>query len=515
MKRNLSKTDALDVIDLTLDDEDDVNGGRSVVARLPTKRPRTDDTPSPPGNSDKGANLLPQSSSRTHGNHFGPAGFGRGSSRATATRFGRGRHSFNNRDSDLKSGKRKRPSSPTDEAQGRPGSGFQAGAASSRSEFSFAEDVFPSPDVFSHPSSQFRRARIPDPEHFRIVAGYLAQQIPDSIIHTERKYEKLTLSVVHEFRRGQQTLPTMMQKIDLWNEIYRVVSLEFDCGLFIFGSTFNGFGGAGCDVDMCLFIDGAQFHPPRQKLDIVRNLLRKHCSNFIRDGIQMVPAKVPILKFRDSVGNFEVDLSVDNPTSIRNTHLLFNYAKLDYRVRPLVVAVKMWAKKHNINEARFQTLSSYALTLMVINYLQCGVKPKVLPSLQDLHTPTFNHESDIFRLDYTFATSFPSENTQSTGSLLAGFFRHYARNFDPDRDVASVRLGKLLSIRECEDYARRAKKSPGQWRARLCLEEPFDRTNAARAVCSDEQFRRICYHFKKTSDFLERNKFTNITIRDL
>ena len=41
-----------------------------------------------------------------------------------------------------------------------------------------------------------------------------------------------------------------------------------------------------------------------------------------------------------------------------------------------------WAKEHGINEARFQTLSSYSLTLMVLHYLQSGVFPPVLPSLQ-------------------------------------------------------------------------------------------------------------------------------------
>ena len=35
------------------------------------------------------------------------------------------------------------------------------------------------------------------------------------------------------------------------------------------------------------------------------------------------------------------------------------------------------------------------------------------------------------------------------------------------------------------------KLSPGQWRAHMLLEEPFDRTNAARAVCNEAQFDKI------------------------
>ena len=43
---------------------------------------------------------------------------------------------------------------------------------------------------------------------------------------------------------------------------------------------------------------------------------------------------------------------------------------VDSRVKPMVVLVKKWAKTHGINDASQGTLSSYALTLMVIHYLQ-------------------------------------------------------------------------------------------------------------------------------------------------
>lgn len=82
-------------------------------------------------------------------------------------------------------------------------------------------------------------------------------------------------------------------------------------------------------------------------------------------------AKVPILKFRDSQYGFEVDLNCNNAVGIRNTHLLHCYARLDWRVRPLIIIVKLWAQANNINDAKNMTISSYSLALMVINYLQC------------------------------------------------------------------------------------------------------------------------------------------------
>jgi len=241
----------------------------------------------------------------------------------------------------------------------------------------------PSADVFSHPSPAFRQRLCPDPAHFKPVAAMLARPVNlQFAMQGAGRWTRLTEDMVNLFNSRQQRTDTMEQKIALWTEIYRAVRTDMDAGLFVFGSTFNGFGAEGCDIDMCLFPQGPAVSD-KQWLTRVRSLLQRHCSHFIKGRIELISAKVPILKFYDRAGGLEVDLSVNNPTSIRNTHLLFCYSQADYRVRPLVLAVKLWAKEHGINEARFQTLSSYSLTLMVLHYLQSGVFPPVLPCLQE------------------------------------------------------------------------------------------------------------------------------------
>ena len=59
-------------------------------------------------------------------------------------------------------------------------------------------------------------------------------------------------------------------------------------------------------------------------------------------------------------------MSVNNPVCIRNTNLLYVYSQLDWRVRPLVVAIKAWAKAKGINEARNLTMSSYLISLILL-----------------------------------------------------------------------------------------------------------------------------------------------------
>ena len=144
-------------------------------------------------------------------------------------------------------------------------------------------------------------------------------------------------------------------------------------------------------------------------------------------------------------------MSVNNPVCIRNTNLLYVYSQLDWRVRPLVVAIKAWAKAKGINEARNLTMSSYLISLMVVHFLQCGVDgPPVLPSLQALHPDVFHPDSYIFDLPFTesplpFAHS--SQNTKSLGELFGEFFAYYNAKFDFSKDVGSVRTGKRLDNR--------------------------------------------------------------------
>lgn len=51
--------------------------------------------------------------------------------------------------------------------------------------------------------------------------------------------------------------------------------------------------------------------------------------------------------------------------------LIFYTFTVDWRVRPLVLVIKLWAQHHDINNAKDMTISSYSLVLMVIHFLQC------------------------------------------------------------------------------------------------------------------------------------------------
>ena len=89
---------------------------------------------------------------------------------------------------------------------------------------------------------------------------------------------------------------------------------------------------------------------------------------------------MPLIRYNDAETGLEVDFLVNNPLGIINSDLIFKYSQVDQRFHIMNVYLKHWAKHFKIIGASNQFLSSYALTLMIIAYLQ-STKPFVLPCL--------------------------------------------------------------------------------------------------------------------------------------
>ena len=120
------------------------------------------------------------------------------------------------------------------------------------------------------------------------------------------------------------------RKIDLWNIFDRLLSNEYGYSTHVFGSTINGFGCRKSDMDICVF-------PTRDKhcnknsvafLGELRRLLKRKCGHFLHSNIELIAAKVPILKMYDHVNQIEIDLSCANTEAVRNSHLLMWYSQV-------------------------------------------------------------------------------------------------------------------------------------------------------------------------------------------
>ncbi|VDM47624.1 unnamed protein product [Toxocara canis] len=289
---------------------------------------------------------------------------------------------------------------------------------------------------------------------------------------------------------------TLGRKLHLRDMLYCCVSQIFPmCGLYMVGSSLNGFGTDSSDMDLCLMISHRELNQQTDAmivLEMVRGALMKVAS--IREHT-LIPAKVPILrlKFTNPFDEMTVDLNVNNSVAIRNTHLLYYYSLFDWRVRPLVSVIKEWAKRRGMNSANRSTFTSYSLVLMVIHYFQCGVSPPVLPSLQMLYPTRFDRRSDVCKLDMSLPLDPPPEDvwpfseTSTLSELLIGFLEYYALNYL--RDAISVRLGKKVD-RAVVARQRSQFNNMAQWNY-ICIEEPFTLSNTAHSIHSQMAFDAI------------------------
>ncbi|KAL7639026.1 UNVERIFIED_CONTAM: hypothetical protein RMT77_010560 [Armadillidium vulgare] len=329
--------------------------------------------------------------------------------------------------------------------------------------------------------------------------------IPPELLKNS-EWDGLSHQVWSMFNKHQQLDCTFRAKMELRQRISHVIwNVLPMCRLFVVGSSLSGFGANSSDVDMCLMVTPRDLDQ-RNEAQAVLRLLQRELNNcgFV-EKMELITAKVPILKFRDLRTKIDVDLNCNNSVGIRNTHLLNAYSQLDWRVRPLVLVVKLWAQHHHINNAKDMTISSYSLVLMVIHYLQYGLEVPLLPCLHKAFPDKFSPSNHVFRMPVTERMPlFVSNNKQTLGELFLGFLEYYAHKFMFIENSISIRTGGILPTDECR-YVRTRKNDSRMWKY-LCIEEPFDLTNTARSVYDELVFEKVRNVFKDSCKLLKESK---------
>ncbi|XP_067935578.1 terminal uridylyltransferase 4-like [Watersipora subatra] len=243
--------------------------------------------------------------------------------------------------------------------------------------------------------------------------------------------------------------------------------------LCLYGSSGNGFGSAGSDLDICMTLAGTESLDTGHTKRIIMTVASALSSiDHLKDILPLAQAKVPIIKFHSTKYNLEADLSLYNVLAQRNTQLLRRYSQIDPRVRPLGYCIKEFAKNCDIGDASKGSLSSYAYVLLLIYYLQ-QCDPPVLPVLQELYEGdkipeelvegwnTWYYDGNNEQL----AKVWPAygKNDQDLAQLWIGFLDFFAQHFDYKTSVVSIR------------YAKKMSKFEKLWNSdTLAIEDPFD-----------------------------------------
>ncbi|EFX73198.1 hypothetical protein DAPPUDRAFT_325455 [Daphnia pulex] len=274
------------------------------------------------------------------------------------------------------------------------------------------------------------------------------------------------------------------------------LSLEFPgCCLHLFGSSVTGLAFRN-DSDLDIFLEipaNDEGHAEadaslsndeltdEKKREYMLKTLRR-ASNIIRshpditDLVVVSNARIPVSKFVYSPIGVKCDLTCNNIIAVQNSKLLYSLQSLDVRIRPYLYALKFWAKSHRLISSPESTLSSYALTLMAVFYLQ-QTDPPLVPSIESLQSEVPQEEKIHFN-GWNISFQVPLDRgkppTQAASEmsiidLLIGFFRFYQK-LNANEVVVCPRIGKCLPKTEFVD----APHSPEGRSTFLCNDKQGD-----------------------------------------
>ncbi|CAG4992472.1 unnamed protein product [Colias eurytheme] len=179
-------------------------------------------------------------------------------------------------------------------------------------------------------------------------------------------------------------------------------SLYANIAIQPFGSSVNGFGKMGCDLDLVLTNSVTQEmmdqnrrlvyqerkyeggrSPWQRHMELVASLLELRIPGAAR-VTRILNARVPIVKYSHEISDLECDLCYNNMSGVYMSELLWQLGSLDPRVRPLTVAVRRWARATALTTPHpGRWITNFPLTLLVLFFLQQPRQgSRILPNLK-------------------------------------------------------------------------------------------------------------------------------------
>lgn len=221
-----------------------------------------------------------------------------------------------------------------------------------------------------------------------------------------------------------------------------------------FGSSVNGFGKQGCDLDLILRLQSEEvdqrdsrliFHTKanlnngrtqaQRYMECLSDVLQLFLPG-INNVRRILQARVPIVKYNHEYLDLEVDLSMNNLTGVYMSEILYMFGQLDSRVQPLTFCIRRWAKCVGLtNPTPGRWLSNFSLTLLVLFFLQT-IKQPILPSINYFIQKARKEDRRVTEdnINCTFLRDlnmidFTTKNTDTVETLLLQFFEFYS-SFD-------------------------------------------------------------------------------------
>ena len=292
------------------------------------------------------------------------------------------------------------------------------------------------------------------------------------------QYEKQIVIPIYQQINKQNILKKQLY-IDLYNKYKKIIfdiikknSLQVNL-LQAYGSLMNNFLIEDGDIDISIVpknisIEQFSVYLEEIKNEIIKNKFGK-CENL------QISTRYSLLRVIDYQTGINVDITIHTMLPMYNTKLIRIYSLFDQRFHIMGIYIKYWIKRNHIYGAPEKFLSSYAILLLIIHFLQSEIEPKILPILQKIENKNINYEynhngkivvTNIYFEDnmekinnYMKIINCNKENNDSVGELILKFFEFYSYKYNHDY---------LISISNSE------KKSCKGEHISYPIEDPFD-----------------------------------------
>ena len=292
------------------------------------------------------------------------------------------------------------------------------------------------------------------------------------------QYEKQIIIPIYQQINKQNILKKQLY-IDLYNKYKKIIfdiikknSLQVNL-LQAYGSLMNNFLIEDGDIDISIVPKNISIEQFSVYLEEIKNEILKNkfgkCENL------QISTRYSLLRVIDYQTGINVDITIHTMLPMYNTKLIRIYSLFDQRFHIMGIYIKYWIKRNHIYGAPEKFLSSYAILLLIIHFLQSEIEPKILPILQKIENKNINYEynhngkivvTNIYFEDnmekinnYMKIINCNKENNDSVGELILKFFEFYSYKYNHDY---------LISISNSE------KKSCKGEHISYPIEDPFD-----------------------------------------
>jgi len=279
-----------------------------------------------------------------------------------------------------------------------------------------------------------------------------------------------------------------------------------------YGSYANNFLSEEADIDICI-VPKCSIMEFSIYLEKVKDYIMS--KNYAEFQLRHYNNRYLLLKIVDKESNNTVDITVHTMLPILNTKLIRSYSLYDQRFHILGLYLKHWTKINKIHGAADNYLSSYALLILLISFLQNVIEPRVLPNLQKVENKERNYvysqgstvlttniyfEEDINKINnYMDVENKGIKNTESAAALLVKFFEYYSYYYNYSIMKISISKNSNEFVKSDSDHESIA----------FSIDDPFDHTHdpGKSMIIDSMQFNKFVTSMKKEINLILNGEY--------